>query len=70
MVEAEGLPRYRALRIELEETRRSNQRMRREVVELHARVEQLRTDPEAIERLARDELGMLQSDEIVFQFAD
>jgi cell division protein FtsB len=70
IVEAEGLPRYRALRSELDETRRSNQRMRREVIELHAQVERLRTDPEAIERLARDELGMLESDEIVFQFAD
>ena len=70
IVEAEGLPRYRALRVELQETRRSNERTRREIIELQSRVQHLRNDPEAVERLARDELGMLQSDEIVFQFSD
>lgn len=68
ILEAEGLPRYRALRTELRETRQSNQRMRREVVDLQARVQRLRNDPDAIERIARDELGMLQDGEIVFQF--
>jgi cell division protein FtsB len=44
--------------------------MRRQVEELTRKVEQLRNDPQAIERIARDELGMLRSDEIVFQFSN
>jgi len=70
ILEAEGLPRYRALRSELLQTRENNARMRREVRELKQSVERLRNDPQAIERIARDELGMLRSDEIVFQFSD
>ena len=70
ILEPQGLPRYRALREELQQTRDANARMRREVVELQGRVDRLRTDPDAIERIARDELGMLRGDEIVFQFED
>jgi cell division protein FtsB len=69
ILDAEGLPRYRALRAELQQTRQNNARMRRQVHELTQQVARLRNDPQAIERIARDELGMLRSDEIVFQFA-
>jgi len=70
ILEAEGLPRYRALRAELQQTRDNNARLRREVVELQRRVVRLREDPEAIERIARDEIGMLRRDELVFQFSE
>jgi cell division protein FtsB len=70
ILEAEGLPRYRALRAELQQTRDNNARLRREVVELQQRVVRLRDDPEAIERIARDEIGMLRRDELVFQFSE
>jgi cell division protein FtsB len=70
ILEAEGLPRYRALHDELLQTRDNNARTRHEVQELKQRVQRLRNDPQAIERIARDELGMLRSDEIVFQFSD
>jgi cell division protein FtsB len=70
ILEAEGLPRYRALRAELQQTREGNARLRREVIDLQRQVVHLRDDPEAIERIARDEIGMLRSDEIVFQFQD
>jgi len=70
ILEAEGLPRYRALRAELQQTRDNNVRLRREVVELQQRVVRLRDDPEAIERIARDEIGMLRRDELVFQFSE
>jgi cell division protein FtsB len=70
ILEAEGLPRYRALRAELQQTRENNARLRREVVELQQRVVRLREDPEAIERIARDEIGMLRRDELVFQFGE
>ena len=70
ILEAEGLPRYRKLRAELEQTRQQSARLRREVVALEEHVARLREDPSAIERLARDEIGMLRKDEIVFQFDD
>jgi cell division protein FtsB len=70
ILEAQGLPRYRALRAELQRTQQNNARLRRELQELGQRVGQLRTDPRALERIARDELGLLHRDEIVFQFQD
>lgn len=68
--EAEGLPRYRKLRAELEQTRQQSARLRREVLALGERVTRLRSDPSAVEKVARDEVGMLRPDELVFQFDD
>lgn len=68
ILDDEGLPRYRALKGELAELDRVNDRLRREVEELDRDVDALRTDEEAIERIARDELGMVRADEILFQF--
>ena len=68
ILDDEGLPRYRALKGELAEIRRVNERLRRDVVQLHRAVDGLRDDPLAIERIARDELGMIRDDEILFQF--
>ncbi|MCC6875420.1 MAG: septum formation initiator family protein [Sandaracinaceae bacterium] len=63
-----GLPRYRALREELGEVRRVNDRLRAEVHRLRAEVHGLRNDPVMIERIARDEHSMVREGEIVFQF--
>jgi cell division protein FtsB len=68
LLDPEGLPRYRLLRAERDEVKASNERLEREVEQLRINVERLRTVPDALERLARDELGMLRGDEIVFQF--
>lgn len=68
ILDEQGLPRYRALKSELAEVRRVNERMRRDVEDLQREVAALRSDPEAIERIARDELGMVRDDEILFQF--
>ncbi|HJL16096.1 MAG TPA: septum formation initiator family protein [Sandaracinaceae bacterium LLY-WYZ-13_1] len=68
ILDDEGLPRYRALKDELSEVERVNERLRRDVEQLDREVEGLRSDPEAIERIARDELGMIREDEILFQF--
>jgi cell division protein FtsB len=70
MLDAQGLPRYRALKSELSNVEETNTRMRQELRELSASVDALRTDPAAIERIARDELGMLKPGEIVFQFGE
>jgi len=63
-----GLPRYRALRDELGKVQSTNERLQREVRELSDETERLRGDTRAIERIARDELGMVREGEIVFQF--
>jgi len=70
ILDAQGLPRYRALRSELREVELENSRMRHQLGDLSQRVERLRDDPQALERIARDELGMLRSGELVFQFAE
>lgn len=64
----EGLPRYRRLQKQLEHVRRENITLTRDIELLNREVDALRHDPEAIERIARDELGMVQPGEILFQF--
>ena len=68
ILDEQGLPRYRVLRDELIHVRKENERLGREVVQLHREVTALRSDPAAIERIARDELGMVRDGEFIFQF--
>ena len=68
VLDEQGLPRYRHLREELGELRESNEELVREIAALKAEVEALRTDPAYVERIARDELGMVRDEELVFQF--
>ena len=70
MLDTQGLPRYRALKSELSHVQRDNERVAREVAELTREVDALKADPAAIERIARDELGMVREDEVVFQFPE
>lgn len=65
----DGLPRYRKLRDQLEHVTAENARLSRQIQKRSLEVDALRKDPEAVERLARDELGMIRDGEIVFQFA-
>ena len=66
----QGLPRYRALRAEREEVLRQNEGLRHEVRTLAREVESLRADPRSMERIARDDLGMVRPGEILFQFPE
>ena len=68
VLDEQGLPRYRHLSAELGELRQSNEELVREIAALKAEVEALRTDPAYVERIARDELGMVRDEELVFQF--
>lgn len=65
----EGLPRYRKLRAQLDRVRAENAQLTRDITRLSRDVDALRNDPEAVERIARDELGMIREDEVLFQFA-
>ena len=70
ILDEQGLPRYRALKQELREVEAANDRLEREVRDLAGGVEALKSDPAAIERIARDELGMIRDGELVFQFPE
>ena len=68
ILDERGLPRYRVLKSGLGEVQEANARLEAEVRALEREVDGLRNDPEAIERVARDELGMIRDGELVFQF--
>jgi cell division protein FtsB len=68
LLDDQGMPRYRALRDELAKVQTRNDRLRREIRELRGDADRLRSDPRAIEHIARDELGMVREGEIVLQF--
>jgi cell division protein FtsB len=69
VLQPEGLPRLRGLQKELDQVDNENVELKREVSRLRVEVQQLRDDPAAVERIARDELGMVRKSEVVFQFA-
>lgn len=70
VLDERGLPRYRALHEEAAQLERQNEALRMEVRSLGREVEALRTDEAAVERIARDELGMVRPGEILFQFPE
>ncbi len=64
----DGMPRLEAVEQELHTVDEENLELRREIEVLRAQVSQLRDDPAALERIARDELGLIRESEVVFQF--
>lgn len=70
LLDDNGLPRYQVLEKELAQIRAENDRVERAVIDLSRAVEALRTDPLAIERIARDDMGMVREGELVFQFPE
>jgi len=64
----QGLPRLRGLEKELTDVEEENADLRREIETLRGRVARLRDDPAAVERIARDDLGLVRQSEVVFQF--
>ncbi len=64
----EGLPRLRGLERELVGVEAENRELEREIEELRAHVANLRDDPASVERIAREDLGLVRQSEVVFQF--
>ena len=64
----QGLPRLRGLQKELADVDDENADLRRDIDSLRGRVTRLRDDPGAVERIARDNLGLMRQNEVVFQF--
>ena len=68
MFSRSGLPRLNALRHERAEAQEQTSRLTQQIHELRAAVERVRHDPAAVERVARDQLGLVRQTEVVFQF--
>lgn len=64
----EGLPRYRRLHDQLERMRAENVALLHDIEHLNREAKSLLNDPDAVERIARDELGMIREGELLFQF--
>ena len=68
VLQPQGLPRLQGLQKELDAVNTENDELKRDVNRLRGEVTRLRDDPAAVERIARDELGMVRKSEVVFQF--
>lgn len=68
VLEPQGLPRMRSLEKELSGVQAENAELRRDVAKLRTEVKDLREDPQAVERIAREQLGLVRKSEVVFQF--
>jgi cell division protein FtsB len=68
LLEPQGLPRMRSLETELSGVQNENAELRRDVGKLRGEVKDLRENPTAVERIAREQLGMVRRSEVVFQF--
>jgi cell division protein FtsB len=66
--EPQGLPRMRTLEHALADVQADNADLKRDIGTLRVEVQQLRDDPAAVERIARNQLGLVRKSEIVFQF--
>ncbi len=65
-----GFVDFNHLRIEKETLVEENKKLQEENVDLYREVERARNDPEYIENVAREELGMIGKDEVIFKFKD
>jgi len=70
MLSATGLPRLQGLREEKVRADEELSRLSQQIWELRAEVARIKDDPAAVERAARDELGLVRRTEVVFQFHD
>jgi cell division protein FtsB len=68
VLEPQGLPRMRGLEKELASVQAETAELRRDVGKLRADVKELRDNPAAVERIAREQLGLARKNEVVFQF--
>lgn len=70
MLSPTGLPRLRNLEEERRRTQEEISRLGSQINALRAEVARIKSDPAAVERAARDELGLVRTTEVVFQFSE
>ena len=70
MLSPTGLPRLKNLEEERRQANEEISRLGAQIATLRAEVARIKTDPAAVERAARDDLGLVRATEVVFQFSD
>jgi cell division protein FtsB len=65
-----GLARVDRLQTELEGLEETNRKLERENTALRMQIQAFHSDPGYVEKIARDELGMVGAEEIIYQFPD
>ena len=63
-----GIARLQHLQLEQARADREVAQITRQIEQLRAEVTRAKSDPAALERIARDELGLVRQTELVFQF--
>ncbi|MBW1982074.1 MAG: septum formation initiator family protein [Deltaproteobacteria bacterium] len=66
---AQGLLHLRHLQQEYQELVQKNKALENDNQQLYQQITRLRTDPAALEHLARQELGLVKKDELIIYFA-
>ena len=70
LFDPKGLARVERLRLDLAEIQEKNRKIARENEMVREKIQAFHSDPEYIEKVARDELGMIGKDEIIYQFPE
>jgi cell division protein FtsB len=68
VLDSNGLDRVERLRNELQDLNEANARLKRENDTLRFEIQAFHANPDYIEKVARDELGMVGADEMIYQF--
>lgn len=65
-----GLLKFMKMKQTYARIRRENQAIQEENERLGRRIKMLKTDPDAIEQIARDRLGLAKEGELIYEFYD
>jgi cell division protein FtsB len=68
--DSKGLDRVRRLTLELKSIEEANRTIQRENEALRLQIHAFHSDPGYVEKIARDELGLVGPNEVVYQFPD
>ena len=68
--DSQGIERVERLKKELLDLKETNLHIQRENEVLRREINAFYADPEYVEKMARDELGMVGPDEYIYQFSD
>jgi cell division protein FtsB len=68
ILDGKGIDRVERLRAELSEIEDANRQLRHENDALRADIHAFHANPDYVEKVARDELGMVGKDEVIYQF--
>ena len=68
LADGNGYQRVREIRRDLQVLRDENRRIKRENEALRNQIRAIHADPDFIENIARNEMGMIGPDEVVYQF--